>query len=117
MNDDNFIFINDGNKVTCGGYEIDNELINEKMPAIAGVKRGGGSIETLAVPAGLFLLQQHVNSGAKPFIIANEKVKEVNDDLYNKLLALMEIENAPKKKKATRSKRGKGKRYTRKNAK
>lgn len=114
MNEDNLIFIEDGNKVTCGGYEIDNELINKNMPAIAGVKRGGGgSIETLAVPAGLFLLQQHVNTGAKPFIIDREKVKEVKDDLYNKLLALMEIEKAPKKKRTTRDKRGKGKRSTR----
>ena len=56
MNEENFVFIKEGDKVTCGGYEIDNTLLKGGMPAIASVKKGGGSLDTLAVPAGLFLL-------------------------------------------------------------
>ena len=112
MDENNLIFTEDGDKVLCGGYEIDNPLINNNMPAIVSVKRGGGG-GTLAVPAGLFLLQQHVKTGTKPFIIDHEEVEEITDNLYDNLLSLMQIEDVPKKKKITRGKRSKGKRSTR----
>ena len=56
MEMENFVFLREGNKVMAGGYEIDNKFMREGMPAISNIKKGGGSLDTLAVPAGLFLL-------------------------------------------------------------
>ena len=115
MDANNLVFIEDGNKVTCGGYEIDNELMKNKIPAIVGVQKGGGSLDTLAVPAGLFLLQQHVKPSTKPFILSYEEADEVSDNLYDRLLSLMTTDQkrSKNKSKGTRRKRSKSKRSTR----
>ena len=106
MDDSGLVFKFKDNKVMCGGYEIDNELLNNQRPAIVNIKKGGGST-TFAVPAGLFLLQQHVKSHTKPFIVYHQE-DVIGDSLYNKLLSLMET-----KKSKTRRNRPKNKRLTR----
>ena len=111
MNEENFVFIKEGNKVMCGGYEINNTLLKGGMPAIANVKKGGGSLDTLAIPAGLFLLQQQAKQNPKPFMVMEESEPVVSDDLYDRLLSLMTV--GDKKKSLTRKRRKKGKRSTR----
>ena len=111
MNSENFVFMKDGNKIMAAGYEIDNNMLREGLPAIASVQKGGGSLDTLAVPAGLFLLQQHVKGGPIPFVTTNEDHPVIEDDLYDRLLSLMQTGN--KKKRSTRRKRSSSKRHTR----
>lgn len=109
MDEDSFVFLTDNDKVTCGGYEINNTILNEGLSAISNVQKGG---TTLAVPAGLFLLQQNFKSNAKPYVISREEVGIVGEDLYDKLLDLMTV---PEKKKRLTRKKGtsKKKRTTR----
>lgn len=108
MDENALVFKVKDNKVMCGGYEIDNQLFNNRQPAIVNVQKGGeGGVTTLAVPAGLFLLQQHVKPHTKPFIVDHQE-EVISDGLYNKLLSLMET-----KKSKTRRNRSKNKRFTR----
>lgn len=103
MNEENFVFMKNGDgKITCGGYEIDSSLLQSNIPAITETMRGGGGLDTLAVPAGLFLLQQHAKSNTKPFIISQDAPTVVGDSLYDKLLGLMSIDSKAKRKKSTR---------------
>ena len=112
MEMENFVFLREGNKVMAGGYEIDNKFMREGMPAISNIKKGGGSLDTLAVPAGLFLLQQHATAGPSPFILTQEDASVIPDNLYDKLLSLMTT--GEKKKRLTRRSKSKGRRRTRK---
>ena len=112
MEMENFVFLREGNKVMAGGYEIDNKIMRGGMPAISNIKKGGGSLDTLAVPAGLFLLQQHATTGPSPFILTQEDASVIPDNLYDKLLSLMTT--GEKKKRLTRRSKSKGKRKTRK---
>ena len=114
MNEENFVFMkNDDGKITCGGYEINSTLLQNSIPAITETMRGGGSIDTLAVPAGLFLLQQHAKSNTKPFIISQETPKVVGDSLYDKLLGLMTDAKPKKRKSVTRRRKKKKRRSSR----
>ena len=112
MNSENFVFMKTGNKIMAGGYEVDNDMLREGLPAIASIQRGGGSLDTLAVPAGLFLLQQHVKGGPNPYVTTNEDPTVVSNDLYDRLFSLMNTTDK-KKKRSTRKKRGSPKRRTR----
>jgi hypothetical protein len=117
MNDENFIYnrTSDG-KIMSAGYAINSKILQSGMPAISTVKskKGGGSLTSLAVPAGLFLLQQSIKS--KTNALDNIKISEpevIGDDLYDKLLALIN----PKKKSKGRTRKTKSqpkKRKTRK---
>jgi len=113
----------DGN-VTAGGYLIDINMIQQGQPAA--VMSGGSSsiIESLklgelAVPLGLFYLQDLVKKSSDSFNTSVfELYDEVNDDsssvelvedsLYDKLLAMVngkEETTSSKKNKITRKKR------------
>ena len=115
MNEENFVFMkNEDGKITCGGYEIDSSLLQNNIPAITETTRGGGRLDTLAVPAGLFLLQQHAKSNTKPFIVSQDTPTVVGDSLYDKLLDLMATDTKAKRRKSsTRRRRKKKKRSTR----
>ena len=104
MDADNFVYHKDGGKVMAAGYSINSKLLEGGIPAIANYKiQKGGSIETLAVPAGLFLLQQSISSKTNALNTIEKEPEVIGEGLYDKLLELME----PKKKK--RAKHGKRK--------
>ena len=104
MNKEDFVFMKDGDKIMAGGYEVDSKLLQDGMPAIANIQKGGG-LETLAVPAGLFLLQQHVKNGPNPFITTQESPSMISEVLYDRLLSLMTV--GEKKKRQTRRSKSK----------
>jgi hypothetical protein len=113
MNNENFVFMKEGNKVMAGGYEVDSAMLREGLPAIGNIQKGGGGLDTLAVPAGLFLLQQHVKGGPNPYVTNDDSPSVIGDDLYDKLLSLMTTGDKKKKKRFTRRKKSSAKRRTR----
>ena len=62
-------------------------------------------METLAVPAGLFLLQQSISSKTNALDTIEKEPEVIGEGLYDKLLELME----PKKKNKKKAKQGKRK--------
>jgi len=98
---------NKKNQIMCGGYKINNLFKNQNVPPIHGSvfpQKGGGN--NLAIPMGLFFLQQGL-----PSIMKGTSKQEVPDDLYSKLLALAEYK---KKIKLSRKKKKRRKKKTRK---
>jgi len=113
--------------VTAAGYRIDNAMLQQGQPAAVMSSMSGGSsiIESLklgelAVPLGLFYLQDLVKKSSESFNTSVfELYDEVNDDsshvelvedsLYDKLLAMVngkeEATESKKKNKNTRKKR------------
>jgi hypothetical protein len=120
MDEENFIYnTTKGGKITSGGYSINSKILQGGMPAISTVEmQKGGGMQSLAVPAGLFLLQQSIKS--KTNALDNVVVSEpevIGDDLYDRLLSLVdpyEKKVVKKKRKTRRVKKNGNKRKTRK---
>ena len=116
MNQENFIYntTKDG-KIMSAGYAINSKILQGGMPAISTVKtQKGGSIQSLAVPAGLFLLQQSIKS--KTNALDNIKISEpevIGDDLYDRLLSLVDTEKKVTKRTKKRTTKRTTKRSTR----
>ena len=123
MDSSQLVFNNEGGNVTAAGYLIDNIMLQQGQPAA--VMAGGGNtlIETLklgelAVPLGLFYLQDLAKTSASSFNTSvfelyddESDVKLVEDSLYDKLLAIVNGEESDvsnKKHKMTRKKRTSG---------
>ena len=143
-NDNNFAFIENSQwEIKAGGYKIDTSFTGGS--AMIGGKKsqsGGGAVSAafkdLAVPAGLFYLQQNFQKISKPYESAkqinkrsqkstsrkgkkSEKSYEtdfiISENMFDKLLAMVE----PQQKKIvdikTRKRRGTKHKKTRKNRK
>ena len=91
------IFYQEGDKTKSLGFEINNVYLN-KMPAIIQANRVNHQ-PSFAVPAGLFLLHQALDSITNPSQIPIKETIVVSDtgahenietDLYNRLLKLVE---------------------------
>ena len=91
------IFYQEGDKTKSLGFEINNVYLN-KMPAIIQANRVNHQ-PGFAVPAGLFLLHQALDSITNPSQIPIKETIVVSDtgahenietDLYNRLLKLVE---------------------------
>ncbi len=120
MDADNFVYHKDGGKVMAAGYSINSKLLEGGIPAIANYKiQKGGSIETLAVPAGLFLLQQSISSKTNALDKIEKEPEVIGEGLYDKLLELMEPRKRKKgkhgRRKTQRKNRKLSKRKTRRN--
>ena len=119
MNSDEMIFRRDNNNnITSGGYKVNNIFKQLGLPSIHGsvfTQKGGGqkggSIENLAVPMGLFFLQQGLPTEIK---CDSKGHGEVADDLFSKLLNLAQ-DKKERKFKYSRKRKKKSKRKTRKN--
>ena len=118
MNEDDLCVYREGNHVKACGWSINSKLLCNDIP-LAAYQRGGGdnkkgggsALQNLAIPAGLILLQNSIDSHTS-FKNIIEEPKIIGEDLYNKLLNLSE-----KKKRIlfnTRKYRKKGKNKTRK---
>lgn len=90
MDIENFVYYQKGGKVMSVGYEVDCKLLNKD----------------LSVPAGLFILNQSIQSNTKDmaqlFDNLDDENKVIQDDLYDKLLGLM----TPKTFKKRSAKKG-----------
>ena len=109
------IFNKTDGKITSAGWRIDSDLLQNDFPLAAQHQVGGGSgaVQNLAVPAGLIILQNMIDSNTKsPLNDLLEEPRVIGEDLYDKLLNL-----AGRKKRtqhSTRKNRSKTKRKTRK---
>ena len=123
MEDSDLVFYEENGETKSLGYRVNNSLIN-RMPAMVmagggkGSKKGAVRQKTYAVPAGLYLLHEKIQS------TTNRKqkggaleAKVIGDDLHERLLALAAPSARRGRKKAshkTRKKRRTSKRNTRK---
>jgi outer membrane biosynthesis protein TonB len=91
------IFYQEGDKTKSLGFEIKNAYLN-KMPAIIQTDRVGSQQSSFAVPAGLFLLHQTLDSMTNPSQIPIKEIiisdtgehENIETNLYNRLLKLVE---------------------------
>ena len=100
MDNDNFVYYkNPDGTIRAGGYEIKNKLLEGGRPAVKNFKiQKGGGIESLAVPAGLFLLQQSIATKSNALEIMEKEPKVIGDELYTSLLSLMNTKKSSKRK-------------------
>ena len=115
MDSNDMIFNKTDGKITSAGWCINSDLLQNDFPLAAQYQVGGGSgaVQNLAVPAGLIILQNMIDSNTKsPLNDLLEEPRVIGEDLYDKLLNL-----AGRKKRSshkTRKNRAKRKNKTRK---
>ena len=115
------VFNNQNGAVTAAGYLIDSAMLQQGQPAA--VMTGGSLLDAmgLAVPLGLFYLQDVAKKSSESFNTSvfelydegddesSSNVKLVEDSLYEKLLAMVEgEEKVSKKAKMTRKRKATG---------
>ncbi len=92
MNTDDMIFNKKDGKVTAVGWDINSELLQNDFPLSAHAQSGGGgesALQNLAVPAGLILLKNMIDSNTKnPLRDLLEEPKVISEGLFDKLLNL-----------------------------
>lgn len=123
MEDSDLVFYEENGETKSLGYKVNNSLIN-RMPAMVmtgggkGTKKGGTPASTYAVPAGLYLLHEKIQSTTKRSQQGGgNEVGVISDDLHERLLALAAPTVRGGRKKPshkTRKKRRTSKRNTRK---
>ena len=100
MDSENFIYHKQNGQVMSAGYAINSKLLEGGIPALANYKiQKGGSLESLAVPAGLFLLQQSITSKTNALETIEKEPEVIGEGLYDKLFELMDPKTPAKKKK------------------
>ena len=109
MDIDDFVIYHDKNNNICsGGYVLNNTLQNLKMPSFfgnnGGVQKGGGSVGTIAIPAGLVLMQQIMGDTHNS---SQEKrgVGPAPPDLYARLLELVNVPHKREKRMSRKRRR------------
>ena len=123
MEDSDLVFYEENGETKSLGYKVNNSLIN-RMPAMVmagggkGTKKGGTPASTYAVPAGLYLLHEKIQSTTKRSQQGgSNEVGVIGDDLHERLLALAAPTARGGRKKPshkTRKKRRTRKRNTKK---
>ena len=111
------LFNKENGRITAGGWDVHSELLQNDFPLSANMEGGGskkgGGLENLAVPAGLIILKNMIDSNTKkPIKDLIEEPKVIGESLFDKLLNL-----AARKKRSshdTRKLRKKRKNKTRK---
>lgn len=96
FNNNDFIYLKNGDNVESSGYKINSLLMNENIPVMKTMNTnsqvaGGNSsvsnlLNNLAVPAGLLLMHQKTLKHYKGDNVNDDQV--VNDDLFDKLLKM-----------------------------
>ncbi|RZD41655.1 MAG: hypothetical protein CXT73_04525 [Methanobacteriota archaeon] len=116
MDSNDMIFNKTDGKITSAGWCINSDLLQNDFPLAAQHQVGGGSgaVQNLAVPAGLIILQNMIDSNTKsPLNDLLEEPRVIGEDLYDKLLNLAgrkkrtshdTRKNRPKRKNKTRKK-------------
>lgn len=106
---DELVFYKENDQIKSGGYSVKSTLLNNNISPMTTMNTfilGGGekvsdAFENLAVPAGLFFINQKVPKTAHPDKFEPHKV--IPDDLYDKLFDLVKFDkNNNKKHKKTK---------------
>tara|TARA_B100000925_G_C21912363_1_gene432101 strand:- start:171 stop:545 length:375 start_codon:yes stop_codon:yes gene_type:complete len=95
------IISNNNNETICGGFKINNLLLNSNNPAFVTLNNNkvidnkvSSLFNDLAVPTGLLYIQEKMNPSRKE---KNDAV--IEDSLYNKLVNLAETKPKNKSRK------------------
>ena len=91
MDTNDMIFNKTNGKITACGWNINSNLLQNDFPLAANSQVGGGAgaVQNLAVPAGLIILQNMIDSNTKsPLNDLLEEPRVIGEDLYDKLLNL-----------------------------
>ena len=104
------VFYQEGGNIMSGGFLINNIFLGGNQPVLKTINssktQSGDSVSSifkdLAVPAGLFHLQQNPTKHFLPSTFGSNEV--VEDTLYDKLLKLMEPDNDKRKKQSKKVK-------------
>jgi len=118
--DKDFVFTTDKNGcLKGGGFKIESSLLNETMNnniQTDGQKGGNLNIingfKNLVVPAGLFYSQKKFQKNKS--IHYESKNEEINEEIYDKLLNMLEPEKRKLHSRKTKSKKENKKRKSRK---
>jgi|TARA_R110001592_G_scaffold352689_1_gene650792 hypothetical protein len=108
--DDLIITKNSADETICGGFKVNNILLNSNNPAIVTMNAGKKTLnkvsslfDELAVPAGLLFIQDKLNPRY------SEKTGNIIDDtIYDKLFNLAQINTKKQTKKRLKINRKKG---------
>lgn len=121
MDNSEFVFTQmideNGNKIVVGGgYKIDSYFLKEGQPIMTthnidleniskqeGGKNVSSPFENLAVPAGIFYVNQKVPKLSTAETHYNENHNMLPEDIYDKLLSL--VQQTPKKKNTRKNKK------------
>lgn len=109
--EDELIFYKENDQIKSGGYSVKSALLNNDispMTTMNSLFLGGGekvsdAFDNLAVPAGLFFINQKVPKGKHPEKWEPHKV--IPDDLYDKLFDLIKFDNKNTSKKQKKTKK------------
>ena len=107
--EDELIFYKENDQIKSGGYSVKSSLLNNNISPINSFILGGGEkasdkFETLAVPAGLFFINQKMPKKQSQQQYW-EPHKTISDDLYDKLFDLIKFDNKNNKKQKKTKKR------------
>ena len=108
--EDLIITKNSADETICGGFKVNNILLNSNNPAIVTMNAGKKTLnkvsslfDELAVPAGLLFIQDKLNPRY------SEKTANIIDDtIYDKLFNLAQINTKKQTKKRLKINRKKG---------
>ena len=100
---DSFVYTTDKNgDIQAGGYKINNELLTNTL-------KGGGVVADMIVPAGLFLSKKILEKNKNIMSKIEDNNEVIGEDLYSKLLNLVQptlkTRKKTRKKKKTTSKK------------
>jgi len=98
IQDHELVFNNSGGKIQSAGFTVDSILLQKGEPALItrnfGLQSGGGNVadlfKDLAVPAGLVSFNRKQYSDNAQSRVQNDD-KVVSDDVYEKLLKMVEV--------------------------
>jgi hypothetical protein len=107
IQDHELVFNKSGGKIQSAGFTVESILLQKGEPALItrnlGAQSGGGSVadlfKDLAVPAGLVTFTRKQFGGESR--IQNDDTV-IGDDVYEKLLKMVEVEGGSKKQRKTR---------------
>lgn len=108
FSENDLIFYKENDQIKSGGYSVQSAFLNNNISPMTTfniLSTGGGEkistpFENLAVPAGLFFINQKV---PKTYMAGDEHWKNretISDDIYDKLFNLIKMDD--KKKRKTR---------------
>jgi hypothetical protein len=122
-NDDLVLYSNSDGKIYSGGFNINSIIFNKELSPIFNIKNNnlhtGGSdnkvsdlFDNLAIPRGLLYFKDK-NHGGNKHISGDNEDNIINNDIYNKLLNLVEVKkqthtltkNKHKKHKGSKTKK------------
>ena len=93
---ENFVYTKNKNgDIEAGGYKINNELLNNTI-------NGGGALTDIIVPAGLFVSKKILEKNKNVMSKTEDSIDVIEEDLYSKLLNLVQPNSKTNKKRKTK---------------